>query len=132
VQYGNFADFCNECGNCDIFCPEDGGPYVVKPRFFGSLADWTSMKDHDGFFLEVAAERTHARISGQDFVIETRGDEVHYSGDGFALRFAAANPTESLAGEADGEVDLSYYYIASWVRAAVLDEASPNYVRHLA
>ena len=25
-QIANFADFCNECGNCDIFCPEDGGP----------------------------------------------------------------------------------------------------------
>ncbi|GIS37006.1 MAG: hypothetical protein Ct9H90mP9_0360 [Pseudomonadota bacterium] len=35
-QIANFADFCNECGNCDIFCPEDGGPYVLKPRFFGS------------------------------------------------------------------------------------------------
>ena len=33
-------DFCNECGNCDVFCPEDGGPYVVKPRFFGTLAAW--------------------------------------------------------------------------------------------
>ena len=39
-QIANFADFCNECGNCDVFCPEDGGPYVVKPRFFGSEADW--------------------------------------------------------------------------------------------
>ncbi|RMH14464.1 MAG: glutamate synthase, partial [Planctomycetota bacterium] len=26
-QIANFADFCNECGNCDVFCPEDGGPY---------------------------------------------------------------------------------------------------------
>ena len=35
-QIANFQDFCNECGNCDTFCPEDGGPYVEKPRFFGS------------------------------------------------------------------------------------------------
>ena len=33
-QIGNFADFCNDCGNCDVFCPEDGGPYVLKPRVF--------------------------------------------------------------------------------------------------
>ncbi|NNE09003.1 MAG: glutamate synthase, partial [Gemmatimonadetes bacterium] len=39
-QIANFADFCNECGNCDIFCPEDGGPYIIKPRFFGSGEDW--------------------------------------------------------------------------------------------
>ena len=25
-QIANFQDFCNECGNCDVFCPEDGGP----------------------------------------------------------------------------------------------------------
>src|SRR5690606_28436409 len=48
VQYANFADFCNECGNCDIFCPEDGGPYVVKGRFFGSLQLWTELRSHDG------------------------------------------------------------------------------------
>ena len=33
-QIGVFADFCNECGNCDVFCPEDGGPFCAKPRFF--------------------------------------------------------------------------------------------------
>ena len=43
-QIGNFADFCNECGNCDVFCPEDGGPYVLKPRFFGSLESWRAQE----------------------------------------------------------------------------------------
>ena len=131
VQYGNFADFCNECGNCDIFCPEDGGPYVVKPRFFGTLKDWQEMKDHDGFFVAIAEKRTHARISGQEFVVEERGGAVRYSGDGFAVEFAADDPLASLAGKATGEVDLSYYYIAKWIRTAVLDESSPNYLRHL-
>ncbi|HTT68648.1 MAG TPA: 4Fe-4S dicluster domain-containing protein, partial [Gemmatimonadales bacterium] len=36
-QLANYADLCNDCGNCDVFCPEDGGPQVAKPRFFGSL-----------------------------------------------------------------------------------------------
>jgi len=35
-QWANFAEACNECGNCDVFCPEDGGPYVMRARFFGS------------------------------------------------------------------------------------------------
>ena len=26
-QLANYADACNECGNCDVFCPEDGGPF---------------------------------------------------------------------------------------------------------
>ncbi len=24
-QFANYADFCNDCGNCDVFCPEEGG-----------------------------------------------------------------------------------------------------------
>ena len=24
---------CNECGNCDTHCPQEGGPYRVKPRW---------------------------------------------------------------------------------------------------
>ena len=51
-QIGNFADFCNECGNCDIFCPEDGGPYVLKPRFFGTQAAWEIFPHHDGFYVQ--------------------------------------------------------------------------------
>jgi len=40
-QIANYADFCNDCGNCDVFCPEDGGPFVEKPRFFSSLESWS-------------------------------------------------------------------------------------------
>lgn len=32
-QILNLYDFCNECGNCDTFCPTAGAPYKVKPRF---------------------------------------------------------------------------------------------------
>ena len=39
-QIANYADFCNDCGNCDVFCPEDGGPFIEKPRFFSSLETW--------------------------------------------------------------------------------------------
>ncbi len=50
-QLANFADLCNDCGNCDIFCPEDGGPYIVKPRLFGSRGDFDG-NGGGGFYLE--------------------------------------------------------------------------------
>jgi putative selenate reductase len=31
-QVLNIADFCNECGNCDTFCPTGGAPYKDKPK----------------------------------------------------------------------------------------------------
>jgi len=34
------ADFCDDCGNCDVFCPEDGGPHLIKPLTFLHLLEW--------------------------------------------------------------------------------------------
>jgi len=30
-----FADVCNDCGNCETFCPDVGAPNWMKPRMFG-------------------------------------------------------------------------------------------------
>jgi putative selenate reductase len=46
-----FADACNDCGNCDVFCPEDGGPHLEKPRFFGSVDAWRRAAPLGGFVL---------------------------------------------------------------------------------
>jgi putative selenate reductase len=31
-QWWVFTDFCNECGNCDSWCPQEGGPFRMKTR----------------------------------------------------------------------------------------------------
>ncbi len=54
-QLANYADFCNDCGNCDVFCPEDGGPNVEKPRFFGSLETYRA-GGGQGFYVEYGKE----------------------------------------------------------------------------
>ena len=54
-QLANYADACNDCGNCDVFCPEDGGPYVEKPRFFGSIETYQKYARTNGFYIEFAA-----------------------------------------------------------------------------
>ncbi len=56
-QLANFADCCNDCGNCDVFCPEDGGPYIEKPRFFSSLDSYLKHARRNGFHLEVDGAR---------------------------------------------------------------------------
>lgn len=127
-QIGNFADFCNECGNCDVFCPEDGGPYIVKPRFFGSLGAWRELASHDGFFIERdgGVERVHARFSGREFVVESSGEGLRYAGDGFDVRFDPSDPGGTASGEASGEVDLTYALIADALREATMGESAPE------
>jgi putative selenate reductase len=84
-QIGNYADFCNDCGNCDVFCPEDGGPYVEKPRFFGSKETFDADAKHGGFYLEASDDlvRAWARIDGRDYQLELeRKDERAVFTDG--------------------------------------------------
>ncbi len=131
-QIANFADFCNECGNCDVFCPEDGGPYVLKPRFFGSHEQWQRFPSHDGFFLDRkgGADTVYGRFQGRAVTLILRDGGATYSGDDFELRFPDADPASDVppTGRAGAAVDLTYFYIMSWLRRALLDDSGVNYV----
>lgn len=72
AQIANFADFCNDCGNCDTFCPEYDGPFIKKPNFFGSHASWSAFPKRDGFFIDVneTPPIMHGRIKGHVFVLQ--------------------------------------------------------------
>ena len=50
-QIANFVDWCNECGNCDTFCPEYGGPFIQKPGFFTNRDAWLGNPKRDGFYV---------------------------------------------------------------------------------
>ncbi len=130
-QIANFADFCNECGNCDIFCPEDGGPYVLKPRFFGSLSEWKKYTALDGFFLERSGdtEIIRGRFDSREYHLEVRTAVAAYSGDGFAVTFQVDDPVGTIDGEASTRVDLTYYFIMNELRKVIFAEkAAVNYV----
>ncbi|MEW6280527.1 MAG: 4Fe-4S dicluster domain-containing protein, partial [Candidatus Eremiobacterota bacterium] len=66
-QWAVYADFCNECGNCDVYCPEDGGPFAQKPKFFGCKETFERHRDRDGFFVERSdgVDRMWGRVGGQ-------------------------------------------------------------------
>jgi putative selenate reductase len=134
-QIGNFVDFCNDCGNCDVFCPEDGGPYILKPRVFVSRERWASPPVRDGFYLERRAGRdmVWGRFEGTEYgmELEVEARRVAYWGPGFRVTFAEADPAGSVAGEAAGEVPLAYFHIMNWLRAGVFEPAAVNYVNML-
>ena len=43
--------YCNECGNCETFCPYDGGPYRKKFTLFSRNDDFLN-SENSGFFVE--------------------------------------------------------------------------------
>ncbi len=102
-QLANFQDFCNDCGNCDTFCPEEGGPYLEKPRFFGSLEAWRRFADRDGYYVERRedVDAMWGRRGGAEFRLEVdrRADRALF-GDGrvqVELRHQARTPVAATA-----------------------------------
>ena len=130
-QIGVFGDACNECGNCDVICPEDGGLFVTKPNFFGSREQWSAAVGRDGFFIEVAdgGFRVHGRIRGNTVTLDdTGGAGLRFRGDGFDVILDPADPAGTARGSADGPIDLTPLLIMDAVLKAVTAIPAANYV----
>jgi len=134
-QLANFQDFCNECGNCDVFCPEDGGPYIEKPRFFGSLEAFAATPSRDGFFASRSAQGRAivGRIRGHEYRLEV--DAAGESGvftDGaivVTVRHRDRVPVAARLSEATPEghvLDFSAYLNLAVILDGVLDTRRAN------
>jgi putative selenate reductase len=53
---------CNECGNCGVFCPTAGNPYLDKLTLFSGEEDFAN-SDNKGF-LPLGAGRYRIRLGG--------------------------------------------------------------------
>jgi len=49
-QIFNIGDFCNECGNCNTFCPTSGAPYKTKPIFH--LTEESFLAEEKGYYFD--------------------------------------------------------------------------------
>jgi putative selenate reductase len=136
-QIANFGQFCNECGNCDTYCPEEGGPYVEKPTFFSDVADWAASEAYDGFVVEHEPGRDciRGRIGGATYtlIVSRRGaqGEVHEF-ESPAGRFTIDPVTLELEPlelrVTDGDVGAGTYLMLSALLRGVLDTTKINYV----
>jgi putative selenate reductase len=130
-QMATFADVCNECGNCDVLCPEDGGPYMSKPLFFGSLASFEAASHRDGFFVESHGGEgigMRGRFRGEVVRMERIGDHVRYSGEDFDLTFDPNDVAATITGMAGGPVDFTRLRIMMPILEAVTAPGAVNYV----
>jgi putative selenate reductase len=56
---------CNECGNCETFCPYQGKPYRDKFTFFSTESE-LEKSENNGFFLAIPAENSWRFITRID------------------------------------------------------------------
>lgn len=91
-QYFVLTELCNECGNCLVFCPEEGDPAIVKPRLFTDPERW-ARETEQAFLIGARADGEYMVLpnvagAGQDGAILAR---MLNSEEGFVL------PLEKLA-----------------------------------
>jgi putative selenate reductase len=131
-QIAIFADFCNECGNCDVFCPEDGGPYQLKPVIYGSEESWRRAHPIDGFFVssEDGIDMVLARFKGREFRLDLVEHQARFRGEGFEVVFDEDDPEHTIHGDAEPgvEIELVYFCIMQAVARALFAPGTVNYV----
>jgi len=129
MQIANFADFCNECGNCDTFCPEYGGPYIKKPGFYSSRQTWEAAKPRDGFVVEdlSGSASIRGRMKSVEYaLVRGKDGESHFSwGGGEAIVSADHAVRSAKAASGPTRIDMGTYHTLRHLLQGILD------VRHI-
>lgn len=114
-QIANLADFCNECGDCDTYCPEHGGPFIEKPRFFFSEASYQRFNSYDGFYFP-DSNSLKGRIAGKEYLLAFNPDTQIYLWKNGAVEFLLAADHRLVSGinfielKQGEEIDMQPYY----------------------
>ena len=97
--------YCNECGNCETFCPYDGGPYRKKFTLFSLKEDFEN-SENSGFYAE--GEDILIRLDGKIYQCTMDADGI-LTGDEEGV-------TDEVAALIE-EVYTSYSYLLGYVEA---------------
>lgn len=122
-QWGIFADLCNECGNCDTFCPESGGPQHVKPRFCLTTESFEAQGSRDAILVEDGGAKITARLSGVRYELRREGGEEVFSDGCIEVRLDEAHQVRSIRALREGEghrLPLSPYHALRLLRDGLM------------
>lgn len=125
-QIANLADFCNECGNCDTFCPEYGGPFIEKPRFFFSKLSYEIYKEYDGFYFPTP-NSLKGRIKKKEFYLVFNPYKNEYLWRSSDVEMLLDSENQLKSGSAhnslseQAEIDMTAFYIMRTLFEGILN-----------
>jgi putative selenate reductase len=125
-QIGTIADICNSCGQCDPWCPEDGGPYLVKPNLFLSRQAFDEQPDRHGFWMSSDRSRLEwRRQDGAVFVLVQgpEGERLETAGGSLEMR-----GDKVVAHSGSGAVDTQVLKTLRLFKAAFVAEDRPSWL----
>ncbi len=84
-QILHIADWCNQCGNCDTFCPTSGAPYKEKPHLH--LSKKVFELEDNGYFLEKSENEPTLlyKENNQTFTLAEFTDSYQFKTDKFNI-----------------------------------------------
>lgn len=66
-QIIHIDDMCNECGNCETFCPYTSSPYKDKLTYFSSLEHMADSTNEGFVITDAKAKKVHVRLDDEEF-----------------------------------------------------------------
>ncbi len=99
-QIINIANFCNECGNCNTFCPTNSAPYKEKPKLHLTTASFEASKV--GFMFENSStimrkqneSISKLRLLADVYLYETEHFSAELSVEDFSIRSVVFTDTK--------------------------------------
>ena len=72
-QITHIENMCNECGNCHMFCPKGGFPYLKKTTIYQDLEEYQNSNNTG--LLRVGEEKFLLREDGREYIYEVNSKE---------------------------------------------------------
>lgn len=72
-QIAHVENMCNECGNCQMFCPKGGRPYLKKATIYQNLEEYKSSKNTG--LLRVGEDSFLLREDGKEYIYTVNSKE---------------------------------------------------------
>lgn len=130
MQIGNYADFCNECGNCDTFCPEYGGPFIEKPSFHGTIDSFRAAAPRDAYFIDGNSITARHKLS--EYQLSQSNGHYRFSDGRVTLRMSSDHAPIDVTLDAplpvEHRVDLRIYHTLRHILHGVVDRKLTNQV----
>ena len=84
-QIIHIADWCNQCGNCDTFCPTADAPYKVKPHLYLSEKEYKAADT--GYFYNERLSALYSKSDGAEFQFSNTEEGYDYHSNGGYVQF---------------------------------------------
>ena len=89
---------CNECGNCEVFCPYSSRPYRDKFTLYHTEADFADSTNSGFLVLNRAQNKIRVRLNGEVMDVRLSDDETALQAGVEALIYAVLTDYGYLLG----------------------------------